>query len=399
MQAKILYAAAEQSVLSVVSTPKRRYEHLCHRIEQLGPAAIKLGQLMATTPGLISDPDLQHQLSSRLHDRVRPQQLAQLLQQQDMDDLTESLGGLAIDAAPVGSASIAQVHKAKAGPDASYVAVKVVRPSAGRLIRSSFAALTSTIKLASRWLPSADDHAAMHHTELLLQDACCMLESEVDMASECHLMQACFDKAQQGSLVDVPKPIGHHLDGRVLVMEYVPARPLAEAQTYMPTGQRRELAQQIAMWWLECVLRHRTVHGDPHVGNWGMRDEGKLVLYDYGNVVLLTATELQSLMRLVEALTAMMAGMPGAAFFRQQAEQAGEACGVHVLGWSTFETDVSAIVGYMTSPGKVNLDAEQMKARRRVAARLSGPALRLVRSLLLIDGVCRSLDPNFAWAV
>ncbi|WIA10894.1 hypothetical protein OEZ85_011060 [Tetradesmus obliquus] len=399
MQAHLLYAAAEHAVLARCTTPQHRCERLCHRIEQLGPAAIKLGQLMATTPGLVTDPVLQAQLSSRLHDKVRPQPFSKLMQPQSMAELSSMLPAAAVIASePIGSASIAQVHVAEL-PGGARTAIKVVRPRAGHLIRSSFAAIRATLQLVHRWLPSGSDADAMHHTQLLLSDACCMLEAEVDMATEFSNMQQCHDNAANGSLVYVPKPLGHGLNGRVLLMEYVHSQPLALACKAHDKAQRAGLARAIASWWLEGVLRHRVVHGDPHIGNWGMTATGQLVLYDYGNVVHLAAPELRSVLRLLEALLAVLTKFPGQAHFKREAEAAGKQCGVHILDWDTFEGDVAGIVRYLTAPGSVQLSKGGFRDRSRVPARLSGPALRLVRSLLLVDGVCRTLDDQFAWKV
>lgn len=397
MHARLAYVAAEDAILRRVLPPRQRCQNLCHRVEQLGPAAIKLGQLMATTPGLIGDPMMQDQLSSRLHDRVRPRPVAEVLPANQVAQLDELLGGLALDDMPVGSASIAQVHRARVGPSGRPVAVKVVRPHAARLIRTSFGSLHSTINLARRWLPSRDDQQAMHHTGLLLDDACAMVEAETNMAKEHQNMQLCHDIAARGSLVDVPRPMGHYLDGKVLVMELVASEPLALAQAQLTGSQRRELAQQVAAWWLECVVRHSVVHGDPHVGNWGLMPSGRLVLYDYGNIVRLNPDELRACLRLVEALSAMAVRLPGRGFFQQTAVGAGERFGVHILDWKVFEADVESVFSYLTTPGRLKIDKEAMKERRTVAARLSGSALRLVRSLLLIDGVCRGLDSDFAW--
>lgn len=400
---QLLYALAEDAVLSRVSTPKRRAANLTNRIEQLGPVTIKLGQLMATTPGLISDATLKQQLSSRLHDRVRPQPLSQVLPARQATELSHVLQLTAIEPEPLGSASIAQVHKARAN-DGSHVAIKLVRPQAGRLIHNSFEALHTILKLVATTFPNLWDQETIHHTQLLLQDAGSMLKAEVDMATEFHNMQHCFEvattTADQMVAVVVPRPLGHYLDGKALVMDYVQSQPLALAANHMPQHQRQMLAQDIAVWWLESILRHQTAHGDPHIGNWGLMDSGKLVLYDYGNVVQLESSELQALVKLLEACIAILTKLPGAAYFRSRAQRVGKTCGVHILDWETFEADLSMIIAYLTAPGAaIQLDKARLSDsnHKKVAARLSGNALRLVRSLLLVDGVCRSLDRQFAW--
>jgi predicted unusual protein kinase regulating ubiquinone biosynthesis (AarF/ABC1/UbiB family) len=298
-----------------------------------------------------------------------------------------------IDPEPIGSASIAQVHRARIGPKQESVAIKVVRQHAQASIQGSFDALQSTLHWAHKWLPSASDACAPQQTQLLLEDACSMLKAELDMGTE-HVNMVAF--ADVASSIKVPQPLSHHLGGRVLVMQLVAAPPLATVYKSLAPQVRSGLAQQMAAWWLESVVRHRLVHGDPHIGNWGLQGDD-LVLYDYGNVVSIQECELHAIFQLLESLTALAVRVSGASFFKARAQSAGSCCGVHVLNWDAFQGDTRMLMQYLTAPGSVELDPDQMAARRCVPARLSGPALQLVRSLILVDGVCRALDPGFAW--
>ena len=255
MQAKLLYTVVEDAFVSRFHTPEQRARNLCTRIEQLGPACIKLGQLASTVPGLIQDKTLQQQLSSRLHDRVKARPVTELLGPADMHELPN----LVVHPEPLGSASIAQVHRAHW--DGQEVAVKVVRPDASDSIQQSFAAIESSLSFCHSWLPSAGDVSALHNTRLLLNDACTMLQAELDMDNELSNMQS-FAKCPD---IIVPQPIGTHLHGRVLVMELIEAASLGTACSRLPPSQRSELAHQIAGWWLDGVLRHKVAHGDPHI--------------------------------------------------------------------------------------------------------------------------------------
>lgn len=398
MHAHVLYALAENAVLSKFATPQRRSMQLCKRIEQAGPVAVKLAQLAATTPGLVTDRLLQRHLSDRMLERVSPQPLAELLPAHELAKLKMLLGGCEIEEAAIGSASIAQVHKARIGGGGRVVAVKLVRPQARHLIGRSFSAMRSVLALATHLMP---DKAAMRHTELLLHDAHNMLRTELDMAAEHSHMAACFADAAKGpTTVDVPKPLGHCLEGKVLLMDYVHAVPLATALPELAAQERRQLAQLIAAWWLEGVVRHRRVHGDPHIGNWAIAcATGRPTLFDYGSVVSFSQHELHAMLRLLEAMFAVLAGAPGRSFFQRRAAASGRQCGVHILDWEAFAEDAADIVGHLTNPGHIKLDGAAAARGRRVPVRLSGAALQLARSLMLVDGVCRSLDERFAWRI
>jgi hypothetical protein len=122
-------------------------------------------------------------------------------------------------------------------------------------------------------------------------------------------------------------------------------------------------------------------------------------MFDYGSIVNLTSQDLWAFKQLMETVFMVVAKLHGHEAMKQRAESIGRACGVHIIDWDTSESDLAGIVGYLTAPGEIQLDESTMRARRTVAARISGPALRLMRSLLLVDGVCRSLDSEFAWRV
>nr|MBA3559925.1 AarF/ABC1/UbiB kinase family protein [Gemmatimonadaceae bacterium] len=96
------------------------------RLVELGPAFVKLGQVLSTRPDLLPDPyiaELEH-----LQDNVGPIPLS------EVEDLIQSqLGGrlsklfASFDENPIGTASLGQVHAAELR-DGRAVVVKVQRP-------------------------------------------------------------------------------------------------------------------------------------------------------------------------------------------------------------------------------------------------------------------------------
>lgn len=107
-------------------TPYTMAEHIRLALEELGPAAIKVGQVVTTRPDLVP-PEVAGELEA-LRDRVPPVPAEQILEVVD-----EELGGRSdevlaeFDPVPLVGASIGQVHAARL-VDGTAVAVKVRKP-------------------------------------------------------------------------------------------------------------------------------------------------------------------------------------------------------------------------------------------------------------------------------
>ncbi|MCB2051758.1 MAG: ubiquinone biosynthesis protein UbiB, partial [Novosphingobium sp.] len=122
--------------------------------QQIGPAAIKLGQTLATRPDLVGD-DVANNLLS-LQDSLPPVPFSAIRHEIERSFAAplESLYA-SIDPEPVGSASIAQVHKAVT-TEGREVAVKVLRPA----IREKFASDIATYEWAAAHVEALGGEAA-----------------------------------------------------------------------------------------------------------------------------------------------------------------------------------------------------------------------------------------------
>ncbi|MEO7248354.1 MAG: AarF/UbiB family protein, partial [Novosphingobium sp.] len=122
--------------------------------QAVGPAAIKLGQTLATRPDLVGEQAARNLLS--LQDSLPPVAFA-LIEAEIAASFGKPISSLfvSIDPIAVGSASVAQVHKAVT-TDGRTVAVKVLRPG----IRERFARDIATYEWAAAQLESFGGEAA-----------------------------------------------------------------------------------------------------------------------------------------------------------------------------------------------------------------------------------------------
>jgi ubiquinone biosynthesis protein len=121
--------------------------------QAIGPAAIKLGQTLATRPDIVGDEAARNLMS--LQDSLPPVPFAAIRAEMERSfDAPLDTIFAEIDPIPVGSASIAQVHKGVT-TDGKNVAIKVLRPG----IRERFAADIETYEWAAAHLEALGGEA------------------------------------------------------------------------------------------------------------------------------------------------------------------------------------------------------------------------------------------------
>jgi predicted unusual protein kinase regulating ubiquinone biosynthesis (AarF/ABC1/UbiB family) len=194
------------------------------------------------------------------------------------------------DDAPVASASIGQVHRARL-PDGAEVAVKVQHPGVARALESDLANAGLLESMSGVLGFKRFDTAALFRTlrERFLE--------ELDYGLEARRIQH-FAAVHAGDpIIVVPTVAPSHSARRVLTTGFLRGAPF-ETACAAPEGERVRFAE--AMW--RFVYKGNTVGGmfnaDPHPGNYVFLPDGRIAFLDYGCVQsiegarLLTAREL-----------------------------------------------------------------------------------------------------------
>src|SRR6266516_7985375 len=123
----------------------QRGRHLREMLDELGPTFVKFGQLLSTRPDVVP-PDIVAELRG-LQDNVTPFPFEQVREGIEAElDLTVEQAFLELDAVPLASASIGQVHRGVL-PNGDEVAVKVQRPAASGQIEADLGLLYQAAKL------------------------------------------------------------------------------------------------------------------------------------------------------------------------------------------------------------------------------------------------------------
>lgn len=229
-------------------------------LEDMGPLAIKLGQLLSTRRDLIP-PELLQQLVL-LQDRVKPfgNDVAKMRIQEALKADVNTLFAR-FDEQPLAAASIAQVHTA-ALHDGREVVVKVTRPNIREQIIQDFEILEWLGAHLEKRLEAA---RALHLSEII-QDYRQIILNELDLTLEADNTRRMRHYFTGSSMMYVPEI---YMDSKdVLVEERITGVPISDLATFDKLGMNRaDLAEKGLTIFFTQVFRDNFFHADMHPGN------------------------------------------------------------------------------------------------------------------------------------
>ncbi|MBA2320586.1 MAG: AarF/ABC1/UbiB kinase family protein [Deltaproteobacteria bacterium] len=249
---------------------------------QLGPTFVKLGQILSVRPDILPK-DVMAEFET-LQDRVPPMGF------EDVRQVVESELGLPLeevfaefDPIPLGSASIAQVHRARL-VDGSEVAIKLQRKGIERTIRSDLHILYSLAQL----LEGRIAIPGMHTPTAIVREFDAAITSELDFLQELKSAERMARYHAESEHIVVPKVFPRWSTRRLLVMELIDGIPLSQAMATLEGDKARKLAHAIMEATYQQVFEFGFFHGDPHPGNLFVTRDDKLAYLDFGVVGTLT---------------------------------------------------------------------------------------------------------------
>ncbi|RUP40545.1 MAG: 2-octaprenylphenol hydroxylase [Acinetobacter sp.] len=242
------------------SREKKNPLKLKEALEDMGPLAIKLGQLLSTRRDLIP-PEVLSQLVL-LQDRVKPYD-TQLAKQRIQESLKADVSTLfsRFDEQPLAAASIAQVHTA-ALHDGREVVVKVTRPDIRNQILQDFEILA----WLGDWLENRLEAARALHLSEIIQDYRQIILNELDLSLEADNTRRMRHYFTGSSMMYVPEVYMESKD--VMVAERITGVPISDIATFDRLGMdRADLAEKGLTIFFTQVFRDNFFHADMHPGN------------------------------------------------------------------------------------------------------------------------------------
>src|SRR3954447_19436592 len=229
---------------------------------ELGPAFVKLGQLLSTRPDLL--PEAYTSELAALRDDVRPFSYAEseaILAEEYGRPPSEVFAS--IDEVPTASASISQVHRARLH-DGRVVALKIRRPGIDKVVSADLDILKNLAQLAERRLPFLASYAPV----ALAREFERSLKRELDFNVERRSMERCQAQFARDPTARIPYVVKEYSTGRVIAMEFIGGVGVNDLEGLRRIGVAPTVvAIRGARILLSQIFQYGFFHADPHPGN------------------------------------------------------------------------------------------------------------------------------------
>lgn len=361
-------------------------QELAQDLEALGPAFVKIGQMLSTRPDIV--PPAFASSFERMQEDVEPVPFDAIR------GVVESELGVRLNQAftefeetPLGSASLAQVHWARLR-DGTAVAVKVQKPGIAQQLLADLELLRGFAKQADRF---TDMGRRVRFADWLEEFGRTLL-NELDYQAEAENLARFRDHLAPFEELWVPAPVWDLTRRRVLTMELVEGVRVDQIPGVRRTEEPMDaLADALLRGYLDQIFVHGEIHADPHPGNLRVTRDGRLAIFDLGMVTNIAPKRRDTLLKL------LFAAVDGRG--EQVADEA-IAIGTRLEDYDEerFIREVGQLVSHYhahsqtTSPGRVVLELVRIATTNGLR---TPPELSLLgKTLLNLDAVSRYLSPD-----
>ncbi|MDO4251600.1 MAG: AarF/ABC1/UbiB kinase family protein [Moraxella sp.] len=258
-------------------------QYLAQELGKLKGSVVKIGQMLA----LYGEGMLPKEIVSALHtlDAQTTQLSFGAIHQAIYQQLGDKINDFDIDPAPIGTASLAQVHQATLKSTGQQVVLKVQYPDVAKAIDSDLSLFKHLLKVTN----------AVPQTRILdawFEEIRALLHTEVDYHLEAATTERFFERLATDLRYVVPKIYPDYSTKHLLCMSFEAGIKLTDPILSTLSQDRRNALGQMAM---DIVMRElfdwAEMQTDPNFGNYLVRlgdkesgQEDKLVLLDFGAI-------------------------------------------------------------------------------------------------------------------
>ncbi len=353
----------------------------------LGPTFIKLGQVISARSDLLPREYLK--AFETLQDRVPPAPFSETrpIIERNAGNLEETFDEF--NERAISGASLGQVYRAVYRGE--EVAVKVNRPNVASILKRDLIIINRLLKLGRNRIEK------FLYTSIynVVQDFGSRIYEEIDYVKEKENIRKIGENlARRGEKVVVPRVIEDVSSSEVMVMEYITGTKITDVEGLKKMDVDVErLAFRVDLLFIRMLLRDDIFHADPHPGNISVKEDGTIILYDFGMVGTLDDETRFSLLKLYAGLVEMDADMVIDSLLSMHALSPAANRGIIRR---TMELAIAGMTGKKVEEREVR---EVFDIANNVIFefpfRLPQSLVLYMRMSSILEGVCQQLDPNF----
>jgi predicted unusual protein kinase regulating ubiquinone biosynthesis (AarF/ABC1/UbiB family) len=356
-------------------------------LKALGPTYVKFGQILSTRGDIV--PREYIEALEELQDSVEP------FPYDEVEAIVETELGFRIskgfaefEKEPIAAASLSQVHRAVMR-DGREVAVKVQRPN----IRETMVTDLQVFGEIAEFLEAHTTVGKKLDLVRAVEQGGRMLLAELNFRLEARNVDTFKKNLAEFEELHIPTVVHAYTTDRVLTAEFIRGSKVSRITPLMMTEQDySRFAPVLMRAYLKQICVDGLWHSDPHPGNLFVSGD-KLVLLDFGMVSRMSREMQDSIVKLLLAMT------------ENRGREAAEVC--LELGTTgekfvreTFVRDVSDVITHFWDADYRQVNTGQLMFQLITIAnnndvRLPGEMAILAKTLLHLDSVARTLDPNF----
>ena len=354
-------------------------------LEDLGPTYIKIGQIMSLHSDILPKRYCDELMC--LRSEVTPMEFP------EVKEVIEQAYGCPwneifafISDTPLGSASIAQVHRAEL-LCGEQVVIKVQRTGIYEIMARDIGLLRKAVKL----MPPIS-LKGMADFDQVLDELWNVTREEMNFLTEASNMEEFARRNADVVYVRTPKLYQEYTTMHVLVMEYIEGPAIDDKETLLAGGyDLEEIGIKLIDIYIKQVMEDGFFHADPHPGNVKIQD-GKIVWIDMGMMGRLTERDKELIGKAIRGIAENDIGMIQEAVmalgeFKEKPDQ------------SVLYEDISELMSKYGSLDMGEIDVAEvmmdlMEVIKENKIRMPHGLTMLARGLTNMEGVLADIAPQ-----
>ena len=264
-------------------------------LEELGPAYIKLGQMLSTRPDLVGIEISQELQSLRDNTPITPfDEMKELIESELGKPLEEVYSK--IDETPIGSASIGQVYKGRLKSNKEQVAIKVQKPNSYEIIKSDIEIMKFLASRVDKYI----HQTRSFNLPVMIDEFERSIFKELDFSEEIMNIQNLAKNFKGISYIKIPDVYTEYSSSKVITMELIKGVTVSDLiKEDYPTIDKKKIANYGLKSYFKQILLDGYFHADPHPGNLIVTEDNELAYIDLGMMGILNNDFKENLAELI----------------------------------------------------------------------------------------------------